>query len=61
MKEKIANTPAKLNAPLNKTNPSRVNLALKEQCRKCTELEKKISKTQEQLNLIYVMNVEYGE
>ena len=27
-----------LNAPLNNTNPNRVNLALKEQRRKCTEL-----------------------
>ena len=54
MKEKIANTPAKLNARLSKTNPSRVNLALKEQRRKWTELEKKISKMQEQINLIGV-------
>ena len=36
MKEKIANAPAKLNAQLSKANPSRVNLALKEQRRKCT-------------------------
>ena len=45
MKEKIANTFGKLNAPLIKTNLNLVNLALKEQCRKCTELEKKISGT----------------
>ena len=54
MKEKIVNTPAKLNAPLSKTSPNRVNLALKEQHRKCTELEKKISKMLEQINLIGV-------
>ena len=54
MKEKIANTPAKLNAPLSKTNPNHVNLALKQQRRKCTELEKKKSKMQEQINLIGV-------
>ena len=54
MKEKIANTPAKLNAPLSKTNPHHINLALKEQCRKCTELERKISKMQEQINWIGV-------
>ena len=38
MKEKIANTSAKLNAPLSKTNPNLVNLTLKGQGRKCTEL-----------------------
>ena len=54
MKEKIANILAKLNAPLSKTNPNRVNLVLKEQRRKCTELEKKISKIWEQINLIGV-------
>ena len=54
MKEKIANTPAKLNVSLSKTNPSHVNLALKEQGRKCTEVEKKISKMQEQINLLRV-------
>ena len=42
MKEKIVNTPFKLNALLSKTNPNCVNLALKEQSRKRTELEKKI-------------------
>ena len=42
MKEKIVNTPSKLNALLSKTNPNCVNLALKEQSRKRTELEKKI-------------------
>ena len=51
MKEKLANTPAKLNAPLSKTNPSRVNLAMKEPRRKCTELEEKVSKMQEQINV----------
>ena len=30
MKEKTADTPDKLNAPLSKTKPNRVNLALKE-------------------------------
>ena len=54
MTEKIANTPTKLNAPWTKTNPDRVNLTLKEQRRKCTELEKKISKMQEQITLICV-------
>ena len=54
MTEKIANTPTKLNAPLTKKNPGRVNLTLKEQRRKCTELEKKISKMQEQITLICV-------
>ena len=54
MEEKIANTPAKLNTLLSKTNPNRVNLALKKQCRKFTELEKKISKMLEQINLIGV-------
>ena len=53
MKE-IANTPAKLNTSLSKTSPNRFNLALKEQRRKCTELEKKISKMLEQINLIGV-------
>ena len=48
MNEKIANTPAKLNASLSKKNLNLVNLALKEECRKCTELEKKISKMKEQ-------------
>ena len=52
MKEKIANIPAKLNAPLSKTNPNRVNLSLKEQRRKCTELEKKIKNMREQINLL---------
>ena len=52
MKEKIANTPAKLNAPLSETNRSRVNLAMKEQRRKCTEIEEKVSKMQEQINVI---------
>ena len=42
MKEKIVNTPSKLNALLSKTNLNCVNLALKEQSRKRTELEKKI-------------------
>ena len=42
MKEKIANTPAKVNASLTKTNSNHVNLALKHQRRKCTELEKEI-------------------
>ena len=51
MKGKIANTPDKLNAPLSKTKSNRVNLALKEQRRKCTELEKKISKMWEQIIL----------
>ena len=54
MKEKIANTPAKLNAPFSKTNLSHVNLSLKEQHTKCVQLEKKISKMQEQINLIGV-------
>ena len=54
MKEKIANTFGKLNALLIKTNPNLVNLALKEQRRKCTELEKKISEMQEHINLISV-------
>ena len=54
MKEKTVNTSAKLNAPLSKINPNRVNLTLKEQRRKCTELEKKISKMQKQINLIGV-------
>ena len=49
------NTLAKLNASLSKTNPNLVNLMLKEQRRKCTELEKKISKFQEQINLIVVV------
>ena len=55
MKEKTQNTLAKLNASLSKTNPNLVNLMLKEQRRKCTELEKKISKFQEQINLIVVV------
>ena len=55
MKEKTQNTLAKLNASLSKTNPNLVNLMLKEQHRKCTELEKKISKFQEQINLIVVV------
>ena len=42
MKEKMQNTPAKLNVPLSKTNPNRVNLILKEQHIKCTEFEKNI-------------------
>ena len=54
MKEKIANTTAKLNATLNNINPNRVNLALKEQCRQCAELGKKISKMEEQINLLSV-------
>ena len=54
MKEKIGNTPAKLNVPLSKTNPNRVNLALKEQRRKSPELEKKILKMREQINSIGV-------
>ena len=54
IKEKTENTPAKLNAPLSKTNPSRVNLALKEQRGKCAELTKKTSEMQEQINLIGV-------
>ena len=57
MKQKIANTPHKLNAPLSKTKPNRVNLALKEQRRKCTELEKKISKMWEQINFVEVTPV----
>ena len=47
MKEKTQNTLAKLNASLSKTNPNLVNLILKEQHTKWTELEKKISKFQE--------------
>ena len=54
MEVKIANTLAKVNAPLSKTNPSCVNLELKEQRRKCAESEKKILKRQEQINLIGV-------
>ena len=54
MKGKIGNTPAKLNVPLSKTNPNRVNLALKEQRRKCPELGKKILKMREQINSIGV-------
>ena len=50
----IGNTPAKLNVPLSKTNPNRVNLALKEQRRKCPELGKKILKMREQINSIGV-------
>ena len=47
MKEKTQNTLAKLNASLSKTNPNLVNLMLKEQHTKWTELEKKTSKFQE--------------
>ena len=54
MKKKIAITPSKLSALLSKTNPNCVNLALKEQRRKCTELKKKISKMQKQINFIGV-------
>ena len=55
MKEKTQNTLAKLNASLSKTNPNLVNLMLKEQHTKWTELEKKISKFQEQINLKVVV------
>ena len=35
MKEKIANPPAKLNAPLSRENLNRVYLAMKKERRKC--------------------------
>ena len=54
MKEKIANTPAELNATLSKINPNCVNLALKEQRTQCSKLGKKMSKMQEQINLLSV-------
>lgn len=46
IKEQIANTLAKLNAPFSNTNPNHdcVNLALKQQRRKSTNLTRKYQK-----------------
>ena len=48
-KEAIVNTPAKRNAPLTKTHPNRVQLALKEERAKSAELQKTINKMRKEI------------
>ena len=44
MKEKMPNRPAKLNAPLSKTNLSRINLGLKNNMENVQNLKRKYQK-----------------
>ena len=48
-KEAIVNTPVKRNAPLTKTHPNRVQLALKEERAKSAELQKTIDKMRKEI------------
>ena len=48
-KEAIVNTPAKRNAPLTKTHPNRVRMALKEERAKSAELQKTIDNTRKEI------------
>eukprot|EP00794_Sanderia_malayensis_P012456 gene12456-13744_t len=61
-KESAINTPAKLKAPLSKTKPERVKLALQENRIKCKQLEKQIQEMKQEINLTSKpVSVEVGD